>query len=64
MSVENTRILLAVCGSIAAFKACELVRALMREGAEISVATSQPRTMRGATATSRRRISSRRSGVK
>jgi phosphopantothenoylcysteine decarboxylase/phosphopantothenate--cysteine ligase len=38
MSMENTRILVGVCGSIAAFKACELVRALMREGAEVSVA--------------------------
>jgi phosphopantothenoylcysteine decarboxylase/phosphopantothenate--cysteine ligase len=38
MSMENTRILVGVCGSIAAFKACELVRALQREGARVSVA--------------------------
>lgn len=36
--MENKRILVGVCGSIAAFKACELVRALQREGAEVSVA--------------------------
>ena len=38
MSIANTRILVGVCGSIAAFKACELVRALRREGADVTVA--------------------------
>jgi phosphopantothenoylcysteine decarboxylase/phosphopantothenate--cysteine ligase len=38
VSLKNTRILVGVCGSIAAFKACELVRTLQREGAEVSVA--------------------------
>ena len=38
MSMEKKRILVGVCGSIAAFKACELVRTLQREGAEVSVA--------------------------
>jgi phosphopantothenoylcysteine decarboxylase/phosphopantothenate--cysteine ligase len=38
VSIEKKRILVGVCGSIAAFKACELVRALMREGADVSVA--------------------------
>ena len=38
MSFENKRILVGVCGSIAAFKACELVRVLMREGADVTVA--------------------------
>jgi phosphopantothenoylcysteine decarboxylase/phosphopantothenate--cysteine ligase len=38
MSMETKRILVGVCGSIAAFKACELVRTLQREGAEVSVA--------------------------
>ncbi len=36
--MENTRILVGVCGSIAAFKACELVRTLLREGADVTVA--------------------------
>ena len=36
--MENKRILVGVCGSIAAFKACELVRTLMRQGADVSVA--------------------------
>jgi len=36
--MEGKKILVGVCGSIAAFKACELVRALMREGADVSVA--------------------------
>jgi phosphopantothenoylcysteine decarboxylase/phosphopantothenate--cysteine ligase len=38
VSMENTRVLLAVCGSIAAFKACELARSLQREGADVTVA--------------------------
>jgi phosphopantothenoylcysteine decarboxylase/phosphopantothenate--cysteine ligase len=40
VTIENKRILVGVCGSIAAFKACELVRALVRQGAEVSVAMS------------------------
>jgi phosphopantothenoylcysteine decarboxylase/phosphopantothenate--cysteine ligase len=38
VSIENKKILVGVCGSIAAFKACELVRALMRGGADVTVA--------------------------
>ncbi len=36
--LENKRILVGVCGSIAAFKACELVRSMIRSGAEVTVA--------------------------
>jgi phosphopantothenoylcysteine synthetase/decarboxylase len=36
VSTEKRRILVGTCGSIAAFKACELIRVLMREGAEVS----------------------------
>ena len=36
--LQNKRILVGVCGSIAAFKACELVRVLIRSGAEVTVA--------------------------
>lgn len=36
--MENTKVLVGVCGSIAAFKACEVVRALRREGADVTVA--------------------------
>jgi phosphopantothenoylcysteine decarboxylase/phosphopantothenate--cysteine ligase len=38
VSIENKRILVGVCGSIAAFKACEVVRTLQREGADVTVA--------------------------
>ncbi|MFC1618515.1 bifunctional phosphopantothenoylcysteine decarboxylase/phosphopantothenate--cysteine ligase CoaBC [Candidatus Neomarinimicrobiota bacterium] len=41
MSLEGKRILLGVCGSIAAYKACELVRALRREGADVTVAMTE-----------------------
>ncbi len=36
--MEKTKVLVGVCGSIAAFKACEVVRALRREGADVTVA--------------------------
>lgn len=36
--LKDKRILVGVCGSIAAFKACELVRALRKEGADVTVA--------------------------
>ena len=42
--MENKRILVGVCGSIAAFKACELVRTLRREGAEVTVAMTAAAT--------------------
>jgi phosphopantothenoylcysteine decarboxylase/phosphopantothenate--cysteine ligase len=35
--LENRRILLGVTGSIAAYKACEILRLLLREGAEVQV---------------------------
>lgn len=35
--LNGKRILLGVCGGIAAYKACELARALLREGAEVQV---------------------------
>jgi phosphopantothenoylcysteine decarboxylase/phosphopantothenate--cysteine ligase len=44
MSLEGKRILLGVCGSIAAYKACELARALRREGADITVAMTEAAT--------------------
>jgi phosphopantothenoylcysteine decarboxylase/phosphopantothenate--cysteine ligase len=37
MLLSGRRILVGVCGGIAAYKACELVRQLMREGAEVQV---------------------------
>ncbi len=43
-SLKDKRILVGVCGSIAAFKACELVRALRREGAEVTVAMTRSAT--------------------
>jgi phosphopantothenoylcysteine decarboxylase/phosphopantothenate--cysteine ligase len=44
MSLEGKRILLGVCGSIAAYKACELVRMLRREGADVTVAMTEAAT--------------------
>jgi len=38
MLLSGRRILVGVCGGIAAYKACELVRLLMREGASVQVA--------------------------
>ena len=43
-SLKDKRILVGICGSIAAFKACELVRALRREGAEVTVAMTESAT--------------------
>lgn len=37
LSLENRRILLGVCGSIAAYKAAELIRLLKQAGAEVQV---------------------------
>ena len=37
-ALQGQRILVGVCGSIAAFKAAELVRSLRREGADVTVA--------------------------
>jgi phosphopantothenoylcysteine decarboxylase/phosphopantothenate--cysteine ligase len=44
MSVEGKRILLGVCGSIAAYKACDLVRELGRAGADVTVAMTEAAT--------------------
>ena len=44
MSLEGKRILLGVSGSIAAYKACDLVRALGRAGAEVTVAMTEAAT--------------------
>ncbi|MEL7046604.1 MAG: flavoprotein, partial [Pseudomonadota bacterium] len=35
--LNNRRVLLAVCGGIAAYKSAELVRALQEHGAEVRV---------------------------
>ncbi len=43
-SLKDKRILVGVCGSIAAFKACELVRALRKEGADVTVAMTRAAT--------------------
>ena len=43
-SLKDKHILVAVCGSIAAFKACELVRALRKEGADVTVAMTRSAT--------------------
>lgn len=43
-SLKEKRILVGVCGSIAAFKACELVRALRKEGADVTVAMTRSAT--------------------
>ena len=40
MNLSGKKILLGVTGSIAAYKACELLRMLQREGAEVRVAMS------------------------
>ena len=40
MTLRHRRILLGVTGSIAAYKACELVRLLVRDGAEVQVVMS------------------------
>lgn len=44
MSLEGKRILLGVCGSIAAYKACDLARALGRAGADVTVAMTEAAT--------------------
>ncbi len=43
-SLKDKRILVGVCGSIAAFKACELVRALRKEGVDVTVAMTRAAT--------------------
>ncbi|UCD37606.1 MAG: bifunctional phosphopantothenoylcysteine decarboxylase/phosphopantothenate--cysteine ligase CoaBC [Fidelibacterota bacterium] len=43
-SLENKSILLGVCGSIAAYKACELVRTLRKQGADVTVAMTEAAT--------------------
>lgn len=43
-SLRDKRILVGVCGSIAAFKACELVRSLRRAGADVTVAMTEAAT--------------------
>ncbi|MCK4578140.1 MAG: bifunctional phosphopantothenoylcysteine decarboxylase/phosphopantothenate--cysteine ligase CoaBC, partial [Candidatus Marinimicrobia bacterium] len=43
-SLDGKKILVAVTGSIAAFKACELVRQLRREGADVTVAMTTTAT--------------------
>ena len=43
-SLKGKRILLGVTGSIAAYKACELVRLLRQEGAEVTVAMTRAAT--------------------
>ncbi len=42
--LQQRRILVAVCGSIAAYKACELVRRLRKEGADVTVALTEAAT--------------------
>lgn len=42
--LHHKRVLLGVGGSIAAYKACELARALMREGASVTVAPTRAAT--------------------
>ncbi len=42
--LQQRRILVAVCGSIAAFKTCELVRRLRKEGADVTVAMTEAAT--------------------
>ena len=42
--LRQRRILVAVCGSIAAYKACELVRRLRKEGADVTVALTEAAT--------------------
>ncbi|MFB0517496.1 MAG: bifunctional phosphopantothenoylcysteine decarboxylase/phosphopantothenate--cysteine ligase CoaBC [Candidatus Neomarinimicrobiota bacterium] len=43
-NLKNKRVLVGVCGSIAAFKSCELVRALRREGVDVTVAMTEAAT--------------------
>ena len=44
MILAGKKILLGVTGSIAAYKACELLRLLQKEGAEVRVAMSEAAT--------------------
>jgi phosphopantothenoylcysteine decarboxylase/phosphopantothenate--cysteine ligase len=43
-SLQDKKILVGVCGSVAAYKACELVRLLRREGAAVTVAMTRSAT--------------------
>ncbi|UCH10079.1 MAG: bifunctional phosphopantothenoylcysteine decarboxylase/phosphopantothenate--cysteine ligase CoaBC [Fidelibacterota bacterium] len=42
--LKDKRILVGVCGSIAAYKACDLVRRLRKEGADVTVAMTEAAT--------------------
>ncbi len=44
MSGERGRVLLAVCGGIAAYKACEVLRALQKSGCEVRVTMTEDAT--------------------
>ena len=44
MFLKGKKILLGVTGSIAAYKACELLRLLQKEGAEVRVAMTDAAT--------------------
>ena len=44
MSGERGRVLLAVCGGIAAYKACEVLRALQKAGCEVRVTMTEDAT--------------------
>lgn len=44
MSLHGKHILLAVCGGIAAYKSCELVRLLVKEGADVEVMMTEAAT--------------------
>ncbi|MBE5024672.1 bifunctional phosphopantothenoylcysteine decarboxylase/phosphopantothenate--cysteine ligase CoaBC [Olsenella sp. DSM 107455] len=41
MKAEKSRVLLAVCGGIAAYKACEVLRGLQKAGCEVRVAMTE-----------------------
>jgi phosphopantothenoylcysteine decarboxylase/phosphopantothenate--cysteine ligase len=42
--LKDKRLLVGVCGSIAAYKACDLVRGLRKEGADVTVAMTEAAT--------------------
>ena len=40
-NLKNKNILLCITGSIAAYKSCEIIRSLTKEGAQVQVAISK-----------------------
>src|SRR5581483_8761130 len=44
MSLDSRRVLVGVCGSIAAYKAAEVVRGLVKDGADVRVAMTDGAT--------------------